>query len=96
MKYSLGITDVLEEIPSPSYSIVFLSFFALIIEAFLSLHAILWNSAFKWVYLSFSPLPLAVLLSSAFCQASSDNQFAFLFLGDGLHCLLYSVTNLHP
>ena len=26
-------------------------------KAFLSLLAILWNSAFKWVYLSFSPLP---------------------------------------
>ena len=31
-------------------------------KAFLSLLAILWNSAFKWVYLSFSPLPLACLL----------------------------------
>ena len=26
-------------------------------KAFLSLLAILWNSAFRWVYLSFSPLP---------------------------------------
>ena len=32
-------------------------------RAFLSLHAILWNSAFKWVYLSFSPLPFTSLLS---------------------------------
>ena len=31
-------------------------------KAFLSLLAILWNSAFKWVYLSFSPLRLASLL----------------------------------
>ena len=31
-------------------------------KAFLSLLAILWNSAFKWVYLSFSPLPLASFL----------------------------------
>ena len=31
-------------------------------KAFLSLLAILWNSAFRWVYLSFSPLPLASLL----------------------------------
>ena len=53
-------------------------------KAFLSLLAILWNSAFKWVYLSFSPLPLASLLFSAICKASSDNHFAFLhffFLG---------------
>ena len=30
-------------------------------KTFLSLLAILWNSAFKWVYVSFSPLPLACL-----------------------------------
>ena len=47
-------------------------------KAFLSLFDILWNSAFKWVYLSFSPLPLASLLFSAICKASSDNHFAFL------------------
>ena len=53
-------------------------------KAFLSLLAVLWNSAFKWVYLSFSPLPLASLLFSAICKSSSDNHFAFLnffFLG---------------
>ena len=53
-------------------------------KAFLSLLAILWNSAFKWVYLSFSPLPVASLPVSAICKASSDNHFAFLhffFLG---------------
>ena len=31
-------------------------------KTFLSLLAILWNSAFRWIYLSFSPLPLASLL----------------------------------
>ena len=46
-------------------------------EAFLSLLAILQNSAFRWVYLSFPPLPLASLLFSALCKASSDNHFAF-------------------
>ena len=60
-------------------------------KAFLSLLAILWNSAFKWVYLYFSPLPLASLLFTAICRASSDSHFAFLhffFLGIGLdHCL---------
>ena len=53
-------------------------------KAFLSLFAILWNSAFKWVYLSFSPLPLASLLFSAICKPSSGNHLAFLpffFLG---------------
>ena len=33
-------------------------------KALLPLLAFLWNSAFKWVYLSFSPLPLASLLFS--------------------------------
>ena len=32
-------------------------------KAFLSLLAILWNSAFRWMYLSFSPLPFASFLS---------------------------------
>ena len=46
--------------------------------------AVLWNSAFKWVYLSFSPLPFASLLFIAICKPSSHNHFAFLhffFLG---------------
>jgi len=69
MKYSLGISDILEEISSLSYSVVFLSFFALITEeGFLFLRAILWNSAFKWVYLSFSPLTLASLLFMLFVR----------------------------
>ena len=51
-------------------------------KAFLSLLAILWNSAFKWEYVSFSPLLFASLLFTAICKASSDNHFAFLhFLG---------------
>ena len=53
-------------------------------KAFLSLLVILWNSAFKWVYLSFSSLPFVYLLLSAICKASSDNHFSFLhffFLG---------------
>ena len=47
-------------------------------KAFLSLLAILWNSAFKWEYLSFSPWLFASLLFTAICKASSDNHFAFL------------------
>ena len=53
-------------------------------KAFLTLLAVLWNSAFSWVYLSLSPLPFASLLFSAICKASSDNQFAlshFFFFG---------------
>ena len=47
-------------------------------KAFLSLHGILWNSAFRWVYLSFYPLLFSYLLFSAICKASSDCHFAFL------------------
>ena len=47
-------------------------------KAFLSLLAILLNSAFKWVYLSFSPLLFTSLLFTAICKASSDSHFAFL------------------
>jgi len=79
MKCSLGISNFLEEISSLSHSIVFLYFFAPITEeGFLSLPAILWNSAFKWVYLYFSPLPFTSLLFTAICKTSSDNNFAFL------------------
>ena len=45
-------------------------------KTFLSLFVILWNSAFRWIYLSFS-LPFTSLLFSAICKASSDNHFAF-------------------
>ena len=79
MKYSLGIYNFLEEISSLSHSIVFLYFFALITEeVFLILLAILWNSAFKWIYLSFSPLPFTSLPFIALFKASSDSQFALL------------------
>ena len=81
MKCSLGNFNFLEAISSLSHSVVFLYFFALTLKkAFLSLLAILWNSAFKWEYLSFSPLLFASLLSTAICKASSDNHFAFLHL----------------
>ena len=53
-------------------------------NAFLSTLAILWNFAFKWVYLSFSPLLFTSVLFTAICKASSDSHFAFLhffFLG---------------
>ena len=41
-------------------------------------YQVLKYSAFKWVYLSFSPLLLASLLFSAISKSSSDNYFAFL------------------
>ena len=96
------VSNILEEISSLSHFIVFLYYFALSTEeGFLSLLAILWNSAFKWVYLSFSPFPIQSLLFSAIYKAYSDNHFAFLhffFLGMVLLSVsfLYNVTNLHP
>ena len=101
MKFSLGISNFLEEISSLSHSVVFLYFFALITgKTFISLLDILWNSAFRCLYLSFSPLPLASLLSSAICKASSDYHSAFLhffFLGMVLITASYTTsrTSIH-
>ena len=47
-------------------------------KAFLPLLAILWNSPFRWKYISFSPLRFASLLFTAICKTSSDNHLAFL------------------
>ena len=62
--------------------------------------AILWKSAFKWVYLSFYPLPFTSLLLIAICKPSSDNHFAFLhcfFLGMVLIPASYTMswTSIH-
>ena len=79
MKCSLGITNFLEVISSLSHSIVFLCFFVLITEeGYLIFPCFSLNSAFKCVYLSFSPLPFTLLLFSAICKPSSDNYFCFL------------------
>ena len=101
MKCSLGFSNFLEEISSLSQSVVFLYFFISITEeGFLISPCYFWNSAFKWVYLSFCPLPLASLLFPAICKASSDNHFAFLhffFLGVVLITASYTVswTSVH-
>ena len=78
MKCSLDISNFLEEISSLSHPIVSSnSLHWSLRKAFLSLLAILWNSAFRWIYLSFSPLPLASLLFSAIHKASSGSHFPF-------------------
>ena len=85
MKYSLGISNFLEEISNLSHSVVFLYFFALITEeGFLISPCYSLESAFRCLYLSFSPLFFASLLSTAICKASPDSHFAFFhffFLG---------------
>ena len=101
MKCSLGISNFLEEISSLSHSIV--SLFSLhwfLRKAFLSLLAICWNSAFKWVYLSFSPLLFPFSSFTAICKTSSGNHFAFLhffFWGLVLIPVSYTVspTSIH-
>ena len=66
MKCSLGISNYLEEISSLPHSVVFLYFLHWSLrKAFLSLLAILWNSAFRYIYLSFSPLLFTSLLLTA-------------------------------
>ena len=85
MKCSLGISNFLEEISSlPILLFSSISWHRSLRKAFLSLLATLWNSAFRWEYLSFCPLPFASLVLSAVCKASSDSRFAFspfFFLG---------------
>ena len=79
--------------------LLFSYFFALITEeAFLSLFAILRNSAIRWVYISF--LLCLSLLFSELCVRPPQTTilpFSFPFFEDGFdYCLLYNVTNLHP
>ena len=101
MKCSLGISEFLEKSSSLSHSIIFLCLLHWSPKkAFLSCVAILWNSTFIWVYLSFSPLLFISLLFSAICKASSDNYFAFLyffFLGMVLITVSYTMsqTSVH-
>ena len=79
MKCSFGISNFLEEISSLSHSVVFLYFFVLITEeGFLISSCYSYNSTFRCLYLSFSPLLFASLLFTAICKASSDSHFAFL------------------
>ena len=67
-------------ISSLSHSTLFLYFFSLIYEeAFFSLLALLWNSAFRWLHLSFSPLSFISIICPVICKASSNNHLAFLW-----------------
>ena len=73
-------------------------------KTFLNLPAVLWKSAFSWIYLSLSPLLFFFFfgspLSLAVCKASSDNHITsllFSFLWDGfVCCLLYNITDPPP
>jgi len=67
---SLAIFSFLEEISSLPHSIVFLYFFILLRKLFFFLISpcYFWDSAFKWVYHSLSPLPFTSLLSQLFVK----------------------------
>ena len=69
MKYSLGISDFLEEISSLAHSIVFLYFFSLISkEGFLISPCCSLKLCIQVVYLSFSPLLFSSFLSQLFVR----------------------------
>ena len=90
----LGISSFLKEISSLSHSVVFLYFLALIAEeGFLISPCCLWNSAFRYLHLSFSPLLFTSLVFTAVCKASSDSHFAFLhFFSMGMVLIPVSFT----
>ena len=79
------VSNFLEEISSLSHSIVFLYFFALIIEKGFLISPCYFLERCIQMGISFLfPFGLASLLFSAICKDSSDNHFAFLhffFLG---------------
>ena len=94
MKYSLDISNFLEEIASLSHSVVFLYFFALIAEeGFLISPCYSLELCIQMLYLSFSPLLLVSLLFIAIYKASSDSHFAFLhFFSMGMVLIPVSYT----
>jgi len=101
MKYSLGISNFLEEIYSISHSIVFLYFFALIPkEGFLMSPCYSLELCIQMGISFLFSFAFCFSFFTAICKASSDSHFAFLhvfFLGGGLDsCLLYNVMNLFP
>ena len=80
MKHFFGISNFPEEISRLFHSIIFLHFLAFIAEeGFLISPCYSLELCIQMgIYLAFSPLPLASLLFTAICKASSDNHFVFL------------------
>ena len=66
-------------------------------KTFLSLLALLWNSAFVWIYLSLSPLLLLFFFSQLFVRppqtSTLPSDISFLGMAS-VHHLLYNGTNL--
>ena len=78
MKCSLGISNFLKEnLVFPILLISPISLHWSLRKAFLSLLAILWNSAFRWIYLSFAPLPLLLSFSQLFVRTPQTTILPF-------------------
>jgi len=76
-----------------------ISLHCLLRKAFLSLLPILWNSAFRWIYLSFLLCLSLLFFFQLFVRPPQATIFPLRISSSwGLfyHCLLYNVTNLHP
>ena len=70
-----------------------ISLHQLLRKAFFSLLAILWNSEFRCLHLSFSPLLFVSLPFTAICKASPESHFAFLhFFSMGMILIPVSCT----
>ena len=64
-------------------------------KAFLSLLAVLWNAAFRWVYLSFSPLPLAYISRedhNSKRHVHHNSHCQTIYNSPGMEQLKYSLT----
>ena len=101
LKYSIDISNFLEEISSLPQSVVFLYFFTLIAEeSFLISPCCSLELCIQMGY----TFPFLLCLSHLFFSQlfvrppqTTILPFCSCFLGDGLgQCVLYSVTNLHP
>ena len=78
MKQFIVISNLLKEISSLCHYIASIFLHCLLKKVLLSLFAILWNSAFRWVYIFLFLLCLSFLFfSQLFVNSSSDNHFAF-------------------
>ena len=79
MKFSLGISNFLEEISSISHSIFFPLYLCLVHQGdFLIFPCHFLELCTEMGIFSFSSLPFASLLFSAICNDFSDNHFAYL------------------
>ena len=95
MKCSFGISNFLEELSSLSHSLFSTISLHCSLKVFLSLLVILWNSAFKWVNLSLSPLPFTSLLFAAIFKALLRQPLYLLAFKLKSYTTLYPKNALH-